>query len=184
MLEDFQLLASNGADLQRRVYTDGSHATLRQHITDTLRRGLPAAAVTPDMVDSCLLAVSSLPTENDPLHTGAIYEYAGQYLLAIQQEDNPLLQRLHDSARRLLPNDRPASRDDLRMVTLDALYHPGMLPRGIFNAYLRHRLGLNTPRLSCEELAHRMHKPLIFIHEMEAALLGILSQRYSGGPHA
>ncbi|MBQ8554874.1 MAG: hypothetical protein IJ438_03270 [Clostridia bacterium] len=184
MLEDFQHLARNCAALQQEVAAHANKATLHQHISDTLRRCLPAAAVTPDLVEGCLLAVQSLPTAADPMHTGAIYAYAGQYLLASHSEDEPLLQRLHDSAKRLLWEDRPANRDDLRLVTLDALYRPGILPRGMHNAYMRYRLGLNGPRLSCEEIACRMHKPLIFIHETEAALLNILSTNHAGGPYA
>lgn len=184
MLENFQRLAANGADLQHRISADGNPATLRQHIRDTLCRGLPAPAVTQEMMDGCFLAVRALPATDDPLHTGAIYEYAGQYLLAVHPADDPLLQKLHNSAKRLLSEDRATSRDDLRLVTLDALYYPHMLPSGIQNAYILHRLGLNGPRLSCEEIAHRTHKPLTFIHELEAALLRILSQHDSGGTHA
>ena len=184
MLENFQRLAANGADLQRRISADGNPATLRQHIQDTLCRGLPAPAVTQEMVDGCFLAVRALPAESDPLHTGAIYEYAAQYLLAIRPAEDSLLHKLHDSAERLLPKDRPASRDDLRLVTLDALYYPHLLPSGMYNCYMRYRLGRNVPRLSCEEIAYRMHKPLSFIYYLEAFLLEILSKRCSGGLHA
>lgn len=184
MLDHFQRLARNGADLQRQVYAAADRPTLRQHVINSLERALPAAAVTPDMVDGCLLAVGSLPTEADPMHTGAIYAYAGQYLLAIHPTEGTLLHKLHGAAKKVLLEDIPASRDDLRLVTLDALYDRGMLPSGMHNAYMRHRLGLNGPRLSCEEIALRMHKPLTAIHELEAALLNILSKRHSGGPHA
>ena len=184
MLEAFQHLASHGAELQREAFAGESPAMLRRHIEDTLRRALPAAAVTPELVEGCLSAVRPLPTNTDPLHTGAIHEYARQYLLADHMAEDALLQALHRSAKRLLPENGPASRDDLRLVTLDALYHPGMLPDGMARSYLRFRLGLNGPRLSCEEIACRMHKPLTFIHEMEAALLNTLTQRHFGGPHA
>lgn len=184
MLEAFQYLASHGADLQREAFAGKSPAMLRRHIEDTLRRALPAAAVTPELVEGCLWAVRPLPTDTDPLHTGAIYDYAGQYLLADHPAEDALLQALHRSAKRLLPQSSPARRDDMRLVTLDALYHPGMLPDGMARSYLRFRLGRNGPRLSCEEIACRMHKPLVFIHEMEAALLNTLTQRHFGGPYA
>lgn len=184
MLEHFQHLAQIGTATQRSAALHADQAMLRHHIADTLQRCLPAAAVTQDMVESCLVAIRSLPSANDPMHTGAIHAYTGQYLLASHSTDDPLLLRLHHSARRLLSEAIPASRDDLRLITLDALYQPGILPPGIYNAYMRHRLGINGPRLSCEEIAFRMHKPLVHIHEMEAALLTILSSHYAGGSHA
>ena len=116
------------------------------------------------------------------MHTSAIHAWSGVYLLTAMEAASPLLQRLHRSALRLLPEDHAATRDDLRLVTLDALYHPGLLPPGEHLAYLRHRLGMNgAARLSCEEIALRMHKPLVYIHELESAILTILS---NGGPHA
>ena len=184
MLEDFQCLACSYADMQRKAASHMNKDTLRQHITHTLQRCLPSAAVKPDMVNSCLLALQLVPDSNDPMRTGAIHAYAGQYLLASHTEDDPLLQRLHRSAKRLLPGDISASRDDLRLVSLDALYQPGILPPGIYSAYIHHRLGLHTPRLSCEEIAIRMHKSLIFIHELDAAILTLLSTDYAGGSHA
>lgn len=184
MLEAFQRLARSSADLQRKAAAVADQAMLRRHITDTLRRCLPAVIVTPDLVDSCLLAIQLFPEGNDPLHTGTICAYAGQYLLAATQADEPLLQKLHRSAQRLLSADTPACRNDLRLVTLDALYHPGALPDGMHNAYMKHRLGLNCPRLSREEIACRMHMQLVDIHELEAAILSALSCHYDGGFHA
>lgn len=184
MLEDFQHLARACAEFQHKAAASADQLALQRHISDTLRRCLPAFAVSQELVDGCLLAIQPLPQDDDPMHTGAIFAYAGQYLLAASEVEEPLLQRLHCSARKLLPEDIPASRDDLRLVTLDALYHPDILPDGIHNAYIRRRLGLNGPRLSNEEIAARMHMQLVDVHEMEAAILTTLSCHYNGGSHA
>lgn len=184
MLEDFQHLARTCAELQHKAAASADQLALQRHISDTLRRCLPAFAVSQELVDGCLLAIQPLPQDTDPMHTGAIFAYAGQYLLAASWTEAPLLQRLRRSARKLLPEDKPASRDDLRLVTLDALYHPDILPDGRHNAYIRRRLGLNGPRLSNEEIAVRMHMPLVDVHEMEAAILTALSCHYYGGSHA
>lgn len=184
MLEAFQRLASQGANRQREAIADAHPAMLRRHITDTLRRCLPTSAVIPELTEGCFLAVQPLSQDTDPLHTGAILAYAGQYLFSVAPADDPLLQKLHRSAERLLPPDSPATRDDLRLVALDALYHPGVLPDGVHNAYIRYRLGLNGHRLSNEEIAARMHMPLVAIHELEAAILTALSYHYDGGSHA
>lgn len=183
MLEDFQRLARTCAGLQHKAAV-ADRSALRRHISDTLRRCLPAAAVTHELVEGCLLAILPLPQDADPMHTGAIITYAGQYLLATSFLEEPLLQRLQRSAQKLLSVDKPASRDDLRLVTLDALYHPGILPDGIHNAYIRRRLGLNGPRLSNEEIAASMHMRLVDVHEMEAAILTALSYHHDGGSHA
>ena len=180
MLDQLQTLAARYADMQRNIAETADAAALRRHIVSTLTRCLPAAFVTDDMVAHCFNAVHSLPLEVDPMHTGAIHAWAGVYLLTAADAQHPLLRRLHCSALRLL-GERPATRDDLRLVTLDALYQPGLLPPGPETAFVRHRLGLCSPRLSCEEIALRMHKPLIYIHELESAILTTLS---NGGPHA
>lgn len=184
MLEAFHHLASQGATLQREAIADTHPAILHRHITDTLRRCFPASAVIAELTEGCFLAVQPLSQDTDPLHTGAILAYAGQYLFSVAPADDPLLQKLHRSAKKLLPPDSPATRDDLRLVALDALYHPGVLPDGVHNAYIRHRLGLNDHRLSNEEIAARMHMPLVAIHELEAAILTALSYHYDGGSHA
>ena len=118
------------------------------------------------------------------MHTGTIHAFAGDYLQNAHAPNNPLLARLHASALRLLPKNRPSSREDLRLVTLDALYTPGLLPPGMHSAYLRHRLGPGCIRLSNEEIALRMHQPLVFIHELESAILTTLTSRHTGGSHA
>lgn len=184
MLDELQTLARGYAQLQQEAAANADDRTLRIHIANTLMRCLPAAAVTDRMVDHIFHAVHSLPCDSDPMHTGAIHALAGTYLLAARDGSNPLLTRLRRSAARLLPSDRPATREELRLVSLDALYTPGMLAPGIHTAYLRLRLGMGTPRLSNEEITVRMHKPLVEIHELESALLTILASRYAGGNHA
>lgn len=181
-MPDVQSLAAKYAAMQHDAVIRADDAALRRHIADTLRRCLPAAVVTYGMVEQCFYAVNDLPGRNDPMHTGAIHAWAGEYLLHSAAEEGTL-RRLRASAKRLLPSDRPADRDDIRLVTLDALYQPGMLPAGTHLAFLKHRLGLNgCPRLSCEEIAIRMHQPLTRVHELESAILTILTN--TGGPHA
>ncbi|MBQ3156558.1 MAG: hypothetical protein IJB81_06490 [Clostridia bacterium] len=184
MLEELQTLACRYAQLQQKAAAHADDRTLRMHITTTLMRCLPAAAVTQRLVDHIFCTVHSLPFDGDPMHTGAIHAAAGAYLLNADNVDDPLLMKLHVSAQHLLSAHRAATREELRLVSLDALYAPGMLAPGIHTAYLRHRLGLDAPRLSNEEIAVRMHKSLVEIHELESALLTILASRYAGGNHA
>ncbi len=182
---DVQSLAAKYAAMQRDVIRTSDEAAMRRHIADTLARCLPASIVTDDMVGRCFLVVHALPEQADPMHTGAIHNWAGQYLLTAAAAEGTLLHRLHASAKRLLPADRPADRDDIRLVVLDALYQPGCLPPETHLAFLKYRLGLNgSPRLSCEEIAFRMHKPLPYIHELESAILTTLSATHTGGNHA
>ena len=183
MLEDLQGLAARYAVRQHTTAALADHSMLQRHIVHTLLRCLPESVVTADIVDKCFRTVCLLPEINDPMHTGAIHAFAGSYLLKTVA-DTPLLQRLQHSAARLLRNNQPASRDDLRLVALDALYIPGLLPPGEHIAYLKHRLGRGCIRLSNDEIALRMHKPLVYIHELEAAILTALSTKYAGGHHA
>ena len=185
MLEDFASLAARYAAMQHRIICHADETALRNHIKATLHRCLPAGAVTDAMLADCFTTVNALPDHHDPMHTRAIHAWAGQYLLQAAASDAPLLHRLHQSALRLLPADQIADRDALRLVTLDALYFPGTLPAGTQLAFLKHRLGLNgSPRLSCEEIAIRLHMPLTAVHELEAAILTRLSSSYYGGSHA
>ena len=180
---DVQTLAASYAAMQHEAALHADDKALRQHIVHTLKRCLPAAIVTEAMADACFSAVHALADSDDPMHTGAIHAWAGVFLQTEAAADDPLLERLHQSALRRIPQGRPAARDDLRLVTLDALYRPGILPPGDHLAFLKHRLGLNgCPRLSCEEIAVHMHKPLTYIHELEAAILTTLS--HHGGSHA
>lgn len=183
MLDDVQGLAAKYADMQRRIVNRPDHsAVLREHITSTLRRCLPPSVITNDMAECCFRAVHALPDGYDPMKTGAIHVWAGLFLQTASDADLPLMQRLHCSALKLLPDNRASTRDDLRLVSLDALYSPQLLPPGMLTAFVRHRLGLNGPRLSCEEIALRMHRPLVEIHELESAVLTILSAK--GDCHA
>lgn len=184
MLDNLQSLALKYADAQHGLVRQADEAVLRRHIADTLHRCLPPEIVTSAMADQCYRALQSSSDVHDPMHMGAIHAFAGEYLKNAVHPDTPLLARLHDSALRLLPKNRPASRDDLRLVTLDALYKPGLLPLGTHTAYLHHRLGLGCIRLSNEEIALRMHQPLVSIHELESAILTILTSRHTGGSHA
>lgn len=184
MLDDLQSLALKYADAQHRLVRQADEAVLRRHIADTLHRCLPPEIVTSALADQCYHALQSISDVTDPMHTGAIHAFAGEFLRNATESDNPLLARLHASALRLLPKNRPPSREDLRLVTLDALYTPGVLPPGTHTAYLRHRLGLGCIRLSNEEIALRMHQPLVSIHELESAILTILTSRQTGGSHA
>lgn len=183
MLDDVQGLAAKYADIQRRIVNRPDHsAVLREHITSTLRRCLPPSVITNNMAECCFRALHALPDGNDPMKTGAIHAWAGLFLQTAADADLPLMQRLHCSALKLLPDNRAATRDDLRLVSLDALYAPQLLPPGMHTAFVRHRLGLNGPRLSCEEIALRMHRALVEIHELESAVLTILSAK--GDCHA
>ena len=182
---DVQSLAAKYAAMQHNAVIRADDAALRRHITETLRRCLPVSIVTSTIVEQCFCTVHALPEQADPMHTGAIHAWAGEYLLETDAAEGTLLHRLHASAKRLLPADRPAARDDIRLVVLDALCQPGCLPPGTHLAFLKHRLGLNgSPRLSCEEIAFRMHKPLTYIHELESAILTTLSATHTGGNHA
>lgn len=183
MLEDLQQLAVRYADMQRDVILHmDDPVLLRKHIRATLGRCLPPSVISDEMTDRCFSAIQTLSCGDDPLFTGAIHAWAGLYLLTVTDAEQPLLRQLHRSALKLLPEKREATRDDLRLVTLDALYDPRLLPRGEAAAFARFRLGLNGPRLSCEEIALRMHKPLVYIHELESAVLTILSAK--GDCHA
>ena len=184
MLDDLQSLALKYAAAQHGLVCHADEAVLHRHIADTLHRCLPPEIVTPALVDQCFCTLQSSSDVNDPMHTGAIHAFAGDYLQNAHDPNKPLLARLHASALRLLPKNRPASREDLRLVTMDALYTPGLLSPGMHSAYLRHRLGLGCSRLSNEEIALRMHQPLVFIHELESAILTTLTSRHTGGSHA
>lgn len=178
-----ETLAAPYAGMQRHAAQAADSAALKKHILSTLQRCLPPAAVTQEMADGCYMAVHALPPDKDPMHTGAIHAYAGSMLL-LTDSAVPLLHRLHAAACRLLPPDRPAGRDDLRRVSLAALYDPKRLRDSEAAAFVRHRLGLRdgVPR-SCEEIAAMMHTSLVHIHELEAAVLSALAAS-NGGPYA
>lgn len=181
MSESAFLLRARGAVYafaQRRIASSAQvdPATLRAHIRMTLRRCLPIA-ITDDMVERCLKQLT--PDASDPMHTGAIHQFAAAELLSEPTEDDPLRRRLHESALKHLPVSRPVDRDDLRLVALDALFDPSWLPCSSHAGFLRLRLGLKGARQhSCEEIAARMHLPLNAIHAMEANELFTLTRHY------
>lgn len=185
-LQSLQNLALKYARMQHEaaLFSQTDDEKLRQHIMQTLCRCLPESVITVSMVEKCLASLDRSHTGTDPMHTGGIHAFAGDWLLHTISTD-PLMQRLHDAACKYLRPDHTATRDDLRLVTLAALYDPKLLPPGEAAAFVRHRLGLRDgiPR-SCEEIAAFMHKPLVYIHELESALLTILSSQYAGGHHA
>ena len=180
-----ETLAKKYALMQRDVIASSPMDTdhLQRHIRNPLCRCLPACMISDSVIADCLCFITLTNADNDPMHIGAIHAFAGDFLLHTDSAD-PLLIRLHHAACRFLPSTRAAARDDLRLVTLAALYEPHLLPPGEGTAYIRHRLGLRDgiPR-TCEEIAVLMHKPLVYIHELEAALLTTLSQ-HAGGSHA
>lgn len=183
MLDKLQALVADCAAIQHEAVLQADNAALRKHIQNTLQRCLPAAIVTGDVLDACFQALQADSQLQDPMHTGAIHAWAAHYLLtAACDTDDPLLKKLHHAAQRLLSHHRDADRNDLRLVTMSALYAPHLLPLGTHTTFINHRLGLKGPRLSCEEIALRMHKPLVYIHELESAILTILSS--NGGHHA
>lgn len=183
MLDKLRALAADCAAMQHEAALQADDAALRKHIQNTLQRCLPPAIITGDMLDACLQTVEAESQLQDPMHTGAIHAWAAHYLLTVACDaDDPLLKKLHHAAQRLLPRHHDAERDDLRLVTMSALYAPHLLPLGVHTTFINHRLGLKGTRLSCEEIAIRMHKPLVYIHELESAILTILSS--NGGNHA
>jgi len=183
MLNKLQAMVADCAAMQHEAALQADDDALRKHIQNTLQRCLPAAIVTGDMLDACFQAVQADLQLHDPMHTGAIHAWAAHYLLTTARDaDDPLLRRLHHAAQRLLPKHHVADRDDLRLVTMSALYVPHSLPLGTHTTFINHRLGLKGPPLSCEEIAIRMHKPLVYIHELESAILTILSAK--GDCHA
>ena len=167
------------------LYAQQHVPLMYEHIRRTLCRCLPPCIVTDKMVESCFLALEHSAAELDPMHTGAIHAFAGAMLLNEAHSTHPLLRKLQRSAQRLLPKGQAAGRDDLRLVTLDALYNPHLLPPGPHTSYINLRLGLKDgiPR-SCEEIAAYTHRPLTYVRELEAAVINTLIARSSGGSHA
>ncbi len=168
------------AFVQRKV-AERAHddpAALRRHILMTLQRCVPTM-ITKDMIDRCLAQLMQQPDANDPMHTCAIHQFAASELLAEPSNDDPMAHRLHESALRHLPLTHPVTRDDIRLVSLDALCDPAWLHSSSHAASLRLRLGLMGSRQhSCEEIAARMHLPLDAVHAIEANELFALSRRY------
>ena len=185
MLEDIRFLAARYASQQHQIIQHADSAALRQHIADTFIRCLPKQIVIPSMVERCYMAIQALPDTDDPMHTSAVHAWAGRYLLEVPATTDSLLLRLHKAAKRFLPPEKPSTRDALRLVSLFALYEPKLLHSHEAIAFVGWRLGLKDglPR-SCEEISVFMHKPLLYIHELESAVLTCLSTQTYGGYHA
>lgn len=150
---------------------------LRSHIRATLSRCLPQFA-DEDMINRCLMQLVDQDASSDPMFTGAIHQFAAKELMA-EPPDDPLRQRLHDAALRHLPTNRPVNRDDLRLVALDALFDPSILPYSKHAGFYRLRLGLNgTLPHSCEEIAAKLHLPLTLVHAIESNALTALSSMH------
>lgn len=185
-LHALQTLALKYARMQHEaaILAQTDDEKMRQHIMQTLCRCLPESVVTASIVEECCASLRRSQTSTDPMHTGAIHAFARDLLLH-STSTNPLMQRLHDAACKYLRPDHTVTRDDLRLVSLAALYDSKHLPAGETIVFVRYRLGLRdgVPR-SCEEIAAFMHKPLLYIHELETAILTILSSQCAGGHHA
>lgn len=183
MSEASFLLRARGAVYafaQRQAVSHAQHdpEALRKHILWTLRRCLPVM-VSENMVDRCLAQLMQTPDDDDPMYTGAIHQFAAAELLAEPKDDDPMTHRLHESALRHLPLTRPVTRDDIRLVSLDALSDPTRLPDSCHSGFLRLRLGLNGSRMhSCEEIAARMHLPVHAVRSIEANALRSLTRSY------
>lgn len=183
MAEASFLLRARGAVYafaQRQAVSHTQHDpdALRKHILWTIRRCLPVK-VSEDMIDRCLAHLMQNPDDDDPMYTGAIHQFAAAELLAEPTTDDPMEHRLHESALRHLPLTRPVSRDDIRLVSLDALFDPAQLPYSRRAGFLRLRLGLNGSRMhSCEEIAVRMNLPLPAVRSIEVNELRSLARSY------
>lgn len=143
---------------------------LRRHIRQTLARCIPACVVTDDLVTRCEQAVNAAC----PWDTGEIVHFAAGELLSSPTGKHPLLQRLHHSAVKLLTNPAEATRDDLRLVTLHALFEPHLLPQP-YAGYMALRLGYHrSAPLSTEAVAAATHMSPTFIREVEEGALQAL----------
>lgn len=165
------------ASLQRQLAADaGSTPTLmHRHVRDTLRRCLPCG-VTDDQVERCLQEISALSVEGDPMHTGAIHVFAAKELLTLPPTPTLLQRKLCDAAARRLKGLCTITRDDLRLVALDALFDPSILRTSPHARFFRLRLGLHgSPSCSCEEIAYLLHIPLTRVYEIETAALQALT---------
>lgn len=151
----------------------------RQYIRETLCRCIPALLVTDDLVTRCERAPAA-PVERLWDCDGAIFSFVAREMLAEPEGRHPLWQRLHHSAELLNLSAEDASRDDLRLVVLHALYDPDVLPRTSETAFLPLRLGLKgAAPLSIETLAAKTQLPVLYIREVEEAALQALIHAYA-----
>lgn len=156
--------------------------SLRRHIRETLQRCIPAFLVTDDMVTRCESQLSA----GDRWDTGVIFRFAAEELLSNPTGTHPLMTKLHASAQLILSSPESASWDDLRLVSLHALYDSRKLPHAPETAFLPLRLGLKDGQLlSVEAVAAKTQLPVLLIREIEAAALQTLIQQYTTeAPHA
>lgn len=178
-------LASKYAQMQHNIAADFQKDAekMKLHIRQTLCRCLPDCIVTDSLVADCYRFIPLVAPDHDPMHMGAIHAFAGCFLLHADCND-PMMLRLHKAACKVLSPKQAATRDDLRLVTLAALYEPKLLPDFECRRFVRYRLGLydGIPR-TCEEIACLLHQPLVYIHELEAAILFSFAH-HAGGSHA
>lgn len=169
--------AAGLASLQRRLAENAASTPtlMHRHVRDTLRRCLPCG-VTEDQVERCLQEVSALSEKGDPMHTGAIHAFAAKELLTLPPNPKPLQRKLYSAAVRRLKGRSTITRDDLRLVALDALFDPSILQYSPHAGFFRLRLGLHgSPACSCEEIACLLHIPLTRVYEIETAALQTLT---------
>lgn len=141
----------------------------RRHIRLTLSRCIPACVVTEDMVTRCERLLGDAAWD-----TGDIIRFAAAELLDDPQGKHPLMHRLHQSAMVVLNGVTCTTRDDLRLITLHALFKPSLLPQP-YAGYLFLRLGKHTGCiLSAEEVAAATHLPVTYIREVEEGTLQYL----------
>ena len=142
----------------------------RRHIRETLSRCMPSCVITGDMVTRCEKNLG----DDAGWNTCEIIRFAAGELLADPKGKHPLMQKLHRSARIILRDASDASRDDLRLVTLHALFDPARFSQP-YAGYLSLRLGHQSGRiLTAEAVSAATHLPLTYIREVEEGALQYL----------
>lgn len=144
----------------------------RRHIRDTLCRCLPALLITDDLVTRCEQYVRTCTVSRWDICP--VIQFAALAMLESPAGKHPLWTRLHESSLRLLPDAIDVTRDDLRLVVLDALYDPSASPDVPVPAYLDLRLGRTGAPLSIEAIAAHTHLPPVYLREVEEGLLQTL----------
>lgn len=151
---------------------------LRRHIRTTMCRCLPALLVTDDLVTRCEQSLAA--SHARCWDVGPIFSFVAEEMFASPEGRHPLWQRLHHSAGLLELSAQDASRDDLRLVLLHALYDPARLPHTRETAFLPLRLGLKgAPPLSIDAIAAKTQLPILYIREIEEAALQTLIHAYA-----
>lgn len=151
---------------------------MRRHIRTTLCRCLPVPLVTDDLVTRCERTLNASHAHR--WDVGPVFSFVAKEMLAAPEGCHPLWQQLHYSARLLGLSAQDASRDDLRLVLLHALYDSSRLPHTRETAFLPLRLGLKgAPPLSIEAIAAKTQLPVLYIREVEEAALQALIHAYA-----